>query len=66
MAHELDDSGQRDAVESSKKNLTRRGYLKVGTAIATIAAGSGTGVSALTDTDGSVDAFSTGFGDYTS
>jgi hypothetical protein len=64
MAHKLDNSGQPDAVESSKKNLNRRGYLKVGAAIATIAAGSGTGVSALSNNGGSVDAFSTGFEEY--
>lgn len=65
MAHKLDNTGRTEATEYSKKLLNRREYIKTGAAFAAIVTGSGAALTDLTSAGGTVEAFSTGFGEYT-
>ncbi|WP_336328794.1 hypothetical protein [Halovenus sp. HT40] len=65
MAHELEKTGKTEIGENSKRTLNRREYIKSSAVVATIVAGSGIGLTDVTSGDGTGNAFSTGFGEYT-
>lgn len=65
MAHELKKTGNTRASDNSKTFLNRREYIKSSAAVAAIVVGSGIGVTDVTSGDGTGNAFSTGFGEYT-